>query len=58
MLKKKKYYGRDPIKKLMNDPEKSEKIYKILFLVNIWVWFSMFIGAVIFVIWTYKFLSA
>lgn len=58
MLKKKKYYGNDPFKKIMNDPKKSEKVYKILFLVNIWVWFSMFIGAVIFVIWAYKYLSA
>jgi len=53
MLKRKKYYGRDPIKKIMNDPEKREKIYKMLFILNIWVWFSMFLGAIIFIILMY-----
>ncbi|ACX72728.1 conserved hypothetical protein [Methanocaldococcus vulcanius M7] len=49
-MKSKKYYGRDPIKKLMNDPEKREKLFKFLFFLNIWVWFMIFLGAVIFII--------
>ncbi|AEF96291.1 hypothetical protein [Methanotorris igneus] len=53
MLKRKKYYGRDPLKKIMNDPEKREKIYKMLFILNIWVWFSMFLGAIIFIVLMY-----
>ncbi|MFU8652797.1 hypothetical protein [Methanotorris formicicus] len=53
MLKRKKYYGRDPIKKIMSDPKKREKIYKMLFILNIWVWFSMFLGAIIFIILMY-----
>ncbi|MBP2171712.1 hypothetical protein [Methanococcus voltae] len=57
MLKRKKYYGNDPIKKLMNDPEKAEKYYKIAFLLNIWMWFSIFLGSLIFIYWAYTSLS-
>lgn len=57
MLKRKKYYGRDPIKRIMNDPKKREKIYKILFIVNIWIWFSILLGAIIFIVWAYRYLS-
>jgi uncharacterized membrane protein SpoIIM required for sporulation len=51
----KKYYGKDPIKKLLNDPEKREKIFKFLFILNIWVWLMMFLGAVIFIILMIKY---
>jgi uncharacterized membrane protein SpoIIM required for sporulation len=54
-MKTKKYYGRDPIKKLLNDPEKREKIFKFLFILNIWVWLMMFLGAVIFIILMIKY---
>ncbi|XRO77609.1 hypothetical protein ACO3UB_07260 [Methanocaldococcus sp. 16A] len=54
-MKRKKYYGKDPIKKLLNDPDKREKIFKFLFILNIWVWLAVFIGAVIFIILMIKY---
>ncbi|CAB3288290.1 conserved protein of unknown function [Methanocaldococcus lauensis] len=46
-MKRKKYYGKDPIKRLLY--EKREQIFKVLFIMNIWVWLSVFIGAIIFI---------
>ncbi|ENN96121.1 hypothetical protein J422_04143 [Methanocaldococcus villosus KIN24-T80] len=45
----KKYYGKDPIKKIFYNKKNREKIFKIFFIVNIWVWFSIFLGALIFI---------
>jgi hypothetical protein len=57
-IKRKKYRGTDPFKKMMNDPKKVEKLYKIYYIINIWVWFAMLLGSIIFIIWAVKYLSS
>lgn len=46
-----KYYGKDPIKKILSKKEYREKLFKILFIINIWVWLAVFIGGVIFILY-------
>ncbi|WP_048057947.1 hypothetical protein [Methanothermococcus okinawensis] len=56
-IRKKKYRGTDPFKKIMNDQKNVEKLYKIYYIINIWVWFAILLGSIIFIIWAFKYLS-
>jgi cell division protein FtsX len=57
-IRKKKYRGIDPFKKMMNDQKNVEKLYKIYYIINIWVWFAMLLGSIIFIIWAVKYLGS
>ncbi|HIP16792.1 MAG TPA: hypothetical protein EYG76_00610 [Methanothermococcus okinawensis] len=56
-IRKKKYRGTDPFKRMMNNQKNIEKLYKIYYLINIWVWLAMVIGSIIFIIWAIKYLN-
>ncbi|WP_456472531.1 hypothetical protein [Methanocaldococcus sp.] len=49
-----KYYGKDPIKKILKDPKKREILYKIFFIFSVWIWLAMFIGFIIFLLYLIK----
>ena len=57
-IRKKKYRGIDPFKKMMNDQKNVEKLYKIYYIINIWVWLAMLLGSIIFIIWAVKYLGS
>ena len=56
--RRKKYRGTDPIKKMMDNPKNMEKLFKIYYIISMWVWFAMLLGSVIFIIWAVKYLSS
>jgi len=52
----KKYRGKDPIKKYLNNPKNREKLYRIYYIISIWIWISVIIGALVFIIFAIKYL--
>ena len=56
-MKKRKYRGRDPFKRLLNDPKNIERLYKLYYIITLWVWFSVVLGALIFILWAIKYLG-
>jgi len=58
MIKRKKYRGTDPFKKLLNNPKHAEKIFRIYYIATLWLWISIIIGSIIFIYWAVKYLSS
>ncbi|GBF35838.1 hypothetical protein [Methanofervidicoccus abyssi] len=55
-MKKRKYRGVDPFKRILNNPKNIERLYKLYYIITLWVWFVVVLGALIFIVWAIKYL--
>ena len=53
---RRKYRGTDPFKRFMNHPKNVERLYRLYYIITLWAWFAVVLGAVIFIIWAIKYL--
>lgn len=56
-MKKRKYRGTDPFKRLLNSPKNIERLYKLYYIISLWVWFAVVLGALIFIVWAVRYLG-
>ncbi|WP_172456377.1 hypothetical protein [Methanofervidicoccus sp. A16] len=56
-MKKRKYRGTDPFKRLLNNPKNIERLYKLYYIISLWVWFAVVLGALIFIVWAVRYLG-
>jgi len=56
-MKKRKYRGIDPLKRILNNPKNIERLYKLYYIITLWVWFAVVLGALIFIVWAMRYLG-
>ena len=56
-MKKRKYRGIDPFKRFLNNPKNIERLYKLYYIITLWVWFAVVLGALIFIVWAIRYLG-
>jgi len=56
-MKKRRYRGLDPFKRLLDNPKNIERLYKLYYFITLWVWFAVVLGAVIFILWAIRYLD-